>query len=264
MKKKAMFSMIIVIVGFVSSAGADIIWPADGDWIALRLGTNYYYDAVGDQSPAAVDLIGTKDSFSAGYWAYAMNGYDNGLSLEDAFMVRMRVGGQSGNFVWQANLDTDGNTSNLEWIFQLVQSGSSDRVILVKTAVGGPTLNDVDIGSNTATWSGAVGQFSRWSPISGSSDYHVDIAVPWNTFTAITGVSEPNQIRVVLSTTTTHAGINKDAPLGVSLTEQISNVLSDNIPEPTVASLLLGTGFGIVAYRRIFNRKPENEEDSPA
>lgn len=254
--------MIAGILGLSGTVTADMVWPADEDWIALKQGADYYYDAEGDQSPSAVDLIGTTDTYSAGYWALAHDGYNNGLSLEDAFMFRMRVGGESGKFVWQAHLDTDGDASNVEWIFQLVQSGSNDRVILIKTAVGGTTLSDVDTGSNIAAWTGDIATFSRWTAITNSTHHYVDFAIPWNTFTAITGVSDLHDIRALISTSTTHSGINKDAPLGNVLTEQISNVLSESIPEPAVASLLVCAGGGIIFYRRLFSGRTQTEEES--
>lgn len=255
---------VIASMAIMSNTAADIIWPSDGDWTALRLGTNYYYDAEGDINPGQVDLIGTTDTYSAGYWGFVENGYVNGPSLDDAFMFRMRVGGESGNYVWQTHLDTDGDATNVEWIFQLVQSGSNDGVNLIKTAVGGATLNDVDIGSNTVAWLGDLSLYSRWTAVDSSTHFHVDFAVPWTEFRSITGVSDLEQIRVVLSTSTTHANvINGDAPLGINLSEQISNVLSDNIPEPAVATLLFGAGFGIVAYRRIFNPGTKSEDQSP-
>lgn len=253
--------IIALILGTACFAKADVIWPADADWTALMVGTDMYHDAVGDQHPGSIDLIGTTDSFSAGFWAFVENGdLVNGVA-SDVFMFRMRVGGESGNYVWQAHLDTDGDASNIEWIFQLVQSGSpkSRGVELIKTAIDGTTLADIDIGGNTSSWLGDLSLYSRWSPIEGSADFHVDFAIPWSEFKAITGVEEIEEIRTVLSTSTTHSGINKDAPLGASLTDQISNVLSESIPEPAVVTLLLGSAGGLLAFRRIFKYDPEDK-----
>lgn len=249
-------------IGSAIIAKADVVWPADEDWTALMVGANLYFDAKGDQQPGAVDLIGTTDSFSAGYWARVENGDITGGVTNDAFMFRMRVGGEGGNYVWQAHLDTDGNASNVEWIFQLVQSGgpSSQGVELIKTAIGGTTLADVDIGSNTSAWLGGLDLYSRWTAISGSTDFHVDFSIPWSEFSTITGVTELEQVRTVLSTSTTHAGINKDAPLGAAFADQISNVLSESIPEPAVITLLLGSGGGMLAFRRIFKHEPEDPD----
>jgi hypothetical protein len=257
--------LTILAAMLAQSACADIIWPADADWTALTIGANYYNDVQGDQAPSSVDLIGTVDSYSAGFWSFVENGDINGGTTNDAFMFRMRVGGESGNYVWQAHLDTDGNGSDVEYIFQLVQSGgpSDQGVKLIKTLVGGSTLGDISVDTKAAVdWSGSLTLYSRWTAVPGSAtDFHVDFAIPWTEFTSVTGVSSLDQIRAVLATSSTHAGINKDAPLGGDLSTQISDALSDSIPEPAVASLLLGAGGGLLAFRRIFKRNPDAEAE---
>jgi hypothetical protein len=242
--------------------GADVIWPADNEWTALTVGTGFYQDDLDDQNPAAIDLIGTVDSYSAGYWAYVSNGDVTAGVTNDAFMIRMRLRGDGGGkqFVWQALLDTDGNPSNVEWIFQLVQSGSGDGVSLIQTTVGGPTLQDIATADDNS-WLGDIDLYSRWSPVIDSTDYHLDFAIPWNEFSTFTGVTDIDDIRAVLSTSTAHNQINKDAPLGSSLDAQVSNVLSANIPEPAVTTLLIGAGSGMIAFRRLFGLKLENKED---
>ncbi len=267
MKTKLVINIISLFsIGCANISPADVIWPTDGDWKVLMKGTDMYFDDVGDQNPSPVDLVGTTDTFSAGYWAFVENGNIDGGTTNDAFMFRMRVGGESGKYVWQAHLDTDGDASNVEWILQLVQSGrpSSTGVELIKTAVGGTTLADIDIGGNSSSWLGNLNLYARWTPIPGSTDFHVDFAIPWSEFTTITGVAQVEQIRAVLSTSTTHAGINKDAPLGAVLSDQISDVLSESIPEPAVVILLLGTGGGLLTCRRIFKHEPEDDDKSQA
>ncbi|MEN8254940.1 MAG: hypothetical protein ABFR33_05660 [Verrucomicrobiota bacterium] len=264
MKTKWKMAVVVAMAtGSLNMAGADIIWPADGDWTALMSGTDMYHDPSGDQTPASIDLVGTTDTYSAGYWALVEDGDIIGGTTNDAFMFRMRLraNGDGKNYAWQTLLDTDGDASDVEWIFQLVQSGnpSNRGVELIKTAVGGTTLGDINIGSNTAAWLGGMSLYSRWSAITGSTDFHVDLAIPWNEFSTITGVAEIGQIRTVLATSTSHANTGKDAPLGLALTDQVSDVLSETIPEPAVVSLLLGTGGGMVFFRRIFKRKKEDQ-----
>ncbi|HSR87323.1 MAG TPA: hypothetical protein VLL07_00085, partial [Pontiella sp.] len=229
----------------MSLANADVIWPAEAEWNALMQGDNFYYDAVGDTTPAAIDLVGTTDTYSAGYWALVEKGHVSGGVTNDAFMFRLRVGNDGGSplkpYVWQVSLDTDGDASSIEWILELIQSGPPNKrgVELIQTSVSGPTLSDIDTAGNTAAWQGDLSLYSRWNSIAGSSDYHVDIAVPWDTFTSITDVTELGQLRAVLSTSVNQQNISGgDAPLGADLSEQISNVISDTIPEPTVVSLL--------------------------
>lgn len=251
----------------VTITRGDVIWPADNDWTALTIGAGFYHDVLSDQAPTSVDLIGTADSYSAGFWALVENGDITGGVTNDALMVRMRVGAESGNYVWQAHLDTDGDGSNIEYILQLVQSGnpSSQNVRLVKTTTSGPTLGDIDVANGTvADWGGSLSLYSRWTAIPASTDFYVDLAIPWNEFTTITGVSSLDQIRTVLATSSTHAGINKDAPLGGTLATQISDALSNTIPEPTVVSLLLGAGGGLLAYRRVFQKQSEADAEDLA
>jgi hypothetical protein len=245
-------------------AQADIVWPADNDWKALTVGSGLYNDVEGEINPASVDLVGTVDSYSAGYWALVENGDITGGVTNDAFMFRMRLRGSGATkqFVWQTHMSIDGDSSNVEWILQLVHSGSNDGVELIQTDVGGATLRDVSTVANNA-WLGDVDLYSRWTPISGSTDYHVDFSVPWSTFTNFTGVTEIDQIRTVLSTSAAHNQTNKDAPLGATLDEQISNVLSESIPEPAVVTLLLGAGGGLLFYRRIFKRKLDDNDETP-
>lgn len=108
---------------------------------------------------------------------------------------------------------------------------------------------------------GQLNLYSRWSAIPETTHYHVDFAIPWSDFTSHTGVDDIEQIRAVLSTSTSHTTPNKDAPLGSDFTDQISNVLSDNVPEPAVVTLLLGAGGGLLAFRRIFRSDPESAEN---
>ncbi len=266
MKKQLWIKGLLAVGSIVHCSGADIIWPSDIDWHALTRGTDFYHDPAGDESPAARDLTGTTDTFSMGYWALIDDGHVDGGVTNDAFTFRLRLAdnGESGKFIWQVSLDIDGDASDVEWMLQLVQTGKSKNhgVELIQIADGGPNLDDVDIGSNKAAWLGNTSLYSRWTSIPDSTDYYVDIAVPWTTFTSITGVTELEQIRAVLSTSTKRKKINKDAPLGALLTDPISTVLSDNIPEPAVATLLLGSGFGFLVFRRIFNWHPIDNEST--
>lgn len=246
---------LLVVVFFVVlglPTMADIIWPAENAWIPVLKEYGYYADDEGDATPGSVDLIGTTNTYSAGYWDIVENGYTTTGS--DAFMMRMRVGGGSAPYVWMALMDTDGNTNDVEWAMQLVQSGGTDNVRLVQAIVGGPTIGEVQL-SGTAAWSGNLAEFSQWTAIPSTTHYHVDFAVPWDAFSASTGLTNLNDIRVVLGTSTTHSGFNNgDAPLGVAFSEQVSSVLSENIPEPAAVTLIIGVGFGMLVVRRLLSR----------
>ena len=65
MKKSLWIKTILVLAALTGSAAANIIWPGDGEWNAIMQGTDFYYDPV-DTTPAAIDLVGTVDTYSAG------------------------------------------------------------------------------------------------------------------------------------------------------------------------------------------------------
>jgi hypothetical protein len=153
--KTVSIKIILAAAGIAGCAAADVIWPAAGEWNAIMQGNGFYYDAAGDTTPAAIDLVGTTDTYSAGYWALVADGHVSGGVTEDALTYRLRVANDGGSpvkpYVWQVSLDTDGNASDIEWILQLIQTGSPKNrgVELIQTAVGGPTLGDIDTTGTT-------------------------------------------------------------------------------------------------------------------
>lgn len=213
---------------------------------------------------------------SSGYYYYASDSMANssGDIVDDSLMFRMRVGGYKANpqTVWQFLIDTDGDSSNVEWIMQLDLSGANS-VYLAKKATGGPTLSDIAVASNV--WSAAeTDTFVSWQNLAddklpanpANTDYNknkggdvfLDFAMPWSAFTNATGASNPGSVRVVLTTSATHSGVNKDAPLGGDLASNISDLLSDSIPEPTVAILIVTFGSSLFLGRRLFGKSGEN------
>lgn len=252
----------LLCVGFVLVLGlpsmATIIWPADNAWNPVYKGSDYYNDPAGDVPPGnpQLDLIGTSNTYSAASWAIVQDGWDVGP--QDALMMRMRVGadGSSSPNAWMALLDTDGNTNDVEWALQLVMSGGNDDVRLVEATTGGPTIGEVVL-SGTPAWSGDIAEFSRWTAIPSTTQYHADFAIPWNSFEGVTGLTDLSDVRVILATSTTHTGFNNgDAPLGAGFSEQVSNLLSEDIPEPAAATLIIGMGSGMLFFRRRFSRDP--------
>lgn len=251
----------VFLVGLGLPTMADIIWPADGAWNPVYKGSDYYYDAAGDVTGGGnpqLDLIGTTNTYSAGYWAVVNGGYTGTGS--DAFIMRMRLGGDGSSSpnAWIALLDTDGDTSDVEWALEVVQSGGTDNVRLVQAIVGGPTIGEVTL-TNSPVWSGNIPEFSRWTAIPSTTptQYHLDFAVPMDAFLASTGLADLHDTRVVLGTSTTHTGFNNgDFPLGALFSEQVSNVLSENVPEPAVVTLIIGAGFGMLVSRRLFCHNP--------
>ena len=251
-----------LVIGSSHTAQADLIWNNLTNWVAITVdGGNLYNDPT-DQNPGSVDLLGDS-SHAAGFWQL-----DEGGSL--SFRLRVSALPNNPQSVWQILLNTDADNSNVEWILQLNHSGSSDAVVLVQTTNTGDDLYLSDI-STLATnhWSGSVSGHSQMT-LAGTNldgkkdDAFIDFGIPWQDFERITGLTSVNELEVAVTTSTTHTGVNKDAPLGTAGPDSffISDALSKTVPEPAVASLLLGAGGGLILYRRIFKPKPEDENKS--
>lgn len=254
-------ALTALILPVVSSA--DIIWDGLTNWVSITIGGSVYNDPA-DQNPGSVDLIGNSTK-AAGFWQFS-----EGLTpAEDIFAFRLRVSALPNNpqNVWQILFETDGDETNVEWILQLNYSGKDDGVFLTKTATGGdgPSLGAITTVS-TNHWEGTTAGYSQMT-LAGTDldgqkdDAFIDLGVPWQEFSQLTGAAAVDQLRVAVTTSTTHTGVNKDAPLGTDgpALVLVSDTLSDTIPEPAVVSLLLGAGGGMIFYRRIFRRKAEEE-----
>lgn len=258
--KWRMAAFAAVLLGSMQPVHADLIWNNLTNWVPIIVGGNLYNDPT-DQNPGSVDLLGDS-THAAGFWQL-----DEGNSLS----FRLRVSDLPNNpqSVWQILLNTDDNNSNVEWILQLNHSGSSDAVLLTQTTstAGDLFLSDIDTLS-TNHWAGTVGGFSQMTlagtDLDGAkADAFIDFGIPWADFERITGLTSVDELEVAVTTSTTHSGVNKDAPLGTDGPGSflISDSLSESIPEPTVASLLIGAGGGLIFYRRFRKRYLDRKED---
>lgn len=242
---------LIVCLVWAAPADAAAVWPST--WQAITVGGGDYTDPVGDENPDSVDLIGGDDgsgSYTAGFWNVSV--------ADDQLSLRMRVDadGAGSNNVWQFLFDTDGDTTTIDWVLEVRQSGSPSekQVIFTQTATTGPDFNDVQL-SSTFLWTGALADWSRWGAVTdgsnfdGDTDYFIDAAIPLSTFFNLAPV---NGFRLALSTSTSHTQINKDEPLGLEATDPVSGGFGDyaDTPEPNTGAL---TGLGLcilAAYSR--------------
>lgn len=122
-------------------AEAAAIWPT-GYWQPLSVGGGVYADTVGDESPVSTDLVGGNDgsgTYTAGYWLESE--VDDQLSLR----MRLNADGAGSNNVWQFLVDSDADTSTVEWVLEVSQSGapSSLELILTPTLTAGPAFGDL-------------------------------------------------------------------------------------------------------------------------
>lgn len=257
MKIKFKFTAVVLTaLTLPIASNANIIWDGLTNWVSITVGGSIYNDPT-DQNPGSVDLIG--DSIeSTGFWQLS-----EGLTpAEDLLTFRLRVSSMPNNpqNVWQVLLDTDGDGTNIEWILQLNYSGKDKGVYLTQTATGGngPTLGAITTES-TNHWEGTTSGYSQMTlagtDIDGQKDdAFIDLGMEWQDFALHTGVTSVDQLRVAVTTSTTHTSVNKDAPLGTDGPDLVlvSNALSETIPEPASVSLMLAVSGGILVYRRVF------------
>ena len=238
-----------------------IVWPADSAWNPMTQSNGqYFWDTLGDDSPSQIDLVGDTVTYPGAYWLYDCCG-TYGNSADDLFLFRMRVDAvpvSSANSVWTFVFDTN-QDGLVEWALQL--DGKNNNVVeLVPTVVGGQNVGDITL-SPTSSWSGAISDYSRFTPATGSNfggtpDGFVDIGIPWSSFSAITGINQNTPLSYAPLTSTTDQAINSDIPQGLAGNAPVSSVLSDSrpaVPEPTTL-VLLATVFGGSLLRR--NRRP--------
>ncbi len=241
----ALFSCLLL----AGSASGAAIWPIGG-WTTVTLGGVDYSDPGGDSNPDPTDLVGGNDGtgdFAAAFWHSSL--------ADDQLSLRMRLddSGSSSNHIWQFLFETDGDATTIDWVLEVRQSGNpaGRQVIFTPTTSGGPTFNDVAL-SSTFAWTGALDDWRRWgaagdgSNFNGNADSFLDVAIPLSTFQAITGLSPADIFQLSISTSTSHTQINKDVPLGLSLSAPVSSAFSNFVPAPEPGPGAL-TGAGLCA-----------------
>jgi hypothetical protein len=238
-----------------SRAEAAAIWPASG-WVTMTAGGTDYWDDVGDENPDSTDVVGGLDGgtfFSAGYFLQDV------ANDQILFRIRMDADGSSSNSVWQVLFETDGDATTIDWVLELRQSGSPSgkQVIFTQASTGGSTYADVAL-STSYSWTGAIPDWTRWigvtdgSNFDGDADFFLDIGMPLSTFQSITGLSAYDTIQLALSSSTSHSGITKDTPLGLSDSSPVSQGFGDSFtlnPEPGT-HVLTGLGLVVLAVMR--------------
>ena len=254
---------LLLAVGLSLRAFAAITWPADGVWEPLTKGGSNYWDTTGDEAIDTVDLVGSTPTYPTAYWAHTDGGtlWD---TCDDQLLFRMRVDespGAGDNYVWTALIDTDGDSSDVEWALQL-DAADDDQVELVATTTGGSTVADVALAAGT-TWTGAEAGFSRavavgdGSTFDSDADAFVDFGIPWDAFAAATGVSRQTSLSFATVTSNADQQVNRDVPLGLGFASPVSSVFGAAvvpIPEPSTALLLLAS-FSLLAGARRFRER---------
>ncbi len=266
---KQMISMVSILL-IAAATRADVItWPTMSEWNPLYSSTGLYSDPnndIGNNGHLYLDIVGGTDSlnntYSGGYMLRRTEG------IEDQLLLRIRVNADKSNDVgaFQVFFETDGDDS-VEWVMQLNTEKVKGQTIDTLTfgSASGTNRNGVVFG--TTVWSTTTGYFhytgtatEDGSQFGGDDDYFLDMAMPWSTFENYTGITSTNDPLRMLITSSQSAGQINDGDVGNSSVASGVDVLfkdlytsqPEAIPEPAVATLIVGAGIGMLGIRRIF------------
>ena len=228
-----------------------VTWPAESAWSPLYRGGNFYGDALNDENPNWIDIVGD-NTHSAGFWNIDTMG--SAGTSDDILMFRMRLNqnGMGKNSVWQFVLDTDLD-GGANWSLQLDGKTDNRLEFVIATSPGPPFTippgtNPVAFDGTNAYWSSTdLNAWRRWgaagdgSLFDGDVDAFLDVAMPWDDFSTITGLDEP-LFDVVLTTSQDHNNPNKDHP--------DNNSFTTTIPEPATAVAVVSAMVGMAGYIR--------------
>lgn len=257
------FATLLLALALSPRLLASITWPGEEAWEPLTKDGSNYWDTTADEATDTVDLVGSTPTYPAAYWAHTDGGtlWD---TSDDQLLFRVRVDespGAGDNFVWTALVDTDGDSSDVEWSLQL-DSADDDQVELVSAVTGGSTVADVALAA-APTWTGADADFSRiaaagdGSSFDADADAFVDFGIPWDAFAAATGVSRQTPLSFAVVTSNADQQVNRDVPLGLGFASPVSSVFGTAVvpvPEPSTAALLLAS-FSILAGSKRLRRR---------
>ncbi len=236
-------------ISLIVSQTHAVTWPAEVDWIALTRGGSLYADALNDENPDWVDVVGD-NTHAAGFWH--IDDMGSAPVNDDILMFRMRLNqtGLGQNSVWQFVLDTDLD-GGADWSLQLDNKTDNRLEFVIATSPGPPFA--IPPGTDPAEYDGVnafwstndLASYRRWSAagdgsnFDGDADAFLDVAMPWDEFSSITGVTDP-MFAVALTTSANHNNTNKDHP--------DDNTFSDPIPEPVTAVAVVSAMAGLGGY----------------
>lgn len=254
--------LLALLAGVIlaSCAQAAPIWPANDMWRPLyRLGgfiTDADNDFPGANGQASLDIEGNA-TYAAGY-IYIDNAGTPTDSSDDYLMFRMRLDGTRANpnGVYQILIDADGNPATVDYVLQ-TDMAADDMVELLATTSGGPTFGGVAM--NAVSWQGDLATYAHvltpatdGSNFGGNPDYFVDVAIPWQQWEVITGLSQQDAFAIALSASTQDTLINRDYPLNYTSGTQVSLGFGDPmrppVPEPRTL-LLVGVPLALLYLR---------------
>lgn len=258
-----LFALLIASCG---SAEADTVnWPSDTDWNPLYSGGLPFSDIprdTGNNGHLHLDIVGDS-SYAGGYLVYRSVA-DTPGETEDQLLLRIRVNTKKNKMpgVYQVFFETDGNAS-VEWVLKLTTSDLDVGGTIEFGAASGTNRNGVTFCS--VAWTGSYAGNVNWtgtatgdgSQFDGDDDYFLDLSMPWQDFSGLTGINSTNDPFRVLIASSQSDGKISDGDMGNSsvsanVDASFTDIYSDAIPESATVTLILGNGVLMVIGRRIF------------
>ncbi|MCA0989644.1 carboxypeptidase regulatory-like domain-containing protein [Guptibacillus algicola] len=208
-------------------------FPNDSQYTSVPLGSSFYFDVTGDESPAAVDLVGNSSNPSFGIAYDDKNVYFR-LRLNDDPRNRQKTGFQ--NFAWGVLINTGGQAGTYQWL--LAVDGMSGELVLIEN-----TKQEVNSWNDPAEGTDGRGKPNFSQPIvnfdiaritpagttfGGNENVFLDFFIPAATLFDFLNITKNTPLQLISFTSTNSNNYNKDS-LRFSEGFQFTNAFSDPI-----------------------------------
>ncbi len=225
--------IFLILFSMPSTAFA---WPTDEQWHVVVNQTGNFSDPFDDYGGKEdVEIVGN-DTYPVSYI------FNDGTDL----YFRMRILDDpvfNGNYfinkhVWGVEFDTDGNTSNYEYILYIKGGNNVDAIYLHKNTHAGENMTASDAPDVTPLWSVVVGN-NNWTYFRAvdapdvfgtTNNTFVDWRIPFDIFLNLTNLTNESQMRLVFGTSIQNDYI--DADISNTALDSDNAYVSDVVSEP--------------------------------
>ena len=253
---------IVTILLIANMVRASTIWQEDSDWIPLYTLSDAASD-IGNNGHSYLDIVGDA-TYASGFLQFYNS---DSTASEDLLLLRLRLNGKKNKMKgsWQFFFETDGD-DEVEWVLQLSSDDLTSEGTIQMGTSSGESESDITFGS--VAWTGSYEDNVHWtgeatgdgSQFGGDDDYFLDLSIPWNSFSSLTGIdTNAPSFRVAIASSQQSGQLSDGGAAEISTSDPITSFedfgdYSGVIPEPAVATLLVGTGAGLLISRRVFFR----------
>ncbi len=266
----------IPLLALCSTVWADVtLWPADGEWNPLFSSNGSLYEDgrldTANNGHLYLDIVGGFDAqgneYAGGYLLKQDAGAANQNEAQLMIRIRLNAAKSSDPGAYQIYFETTGDAS-VNWLLQLetpqqgtpqltfgAASGTNSSAVLINSPIWTGSTSGYSQYTGLATADGS--QFSSKANGTGDDDYFLDLSMPWDVFSANTGIASTNDPFRALIVSSQSGGNAFDGDVGnTALTSNIdfADAYTDTVPEPSQLSLLAVAGGLLLFARRRFRR----------